>query len=128
MEENKSMSDEQMFFIPSLLSRFGPETDHPSIQYYASIESKYGFNSFFFFQDFDLIFERKNYTRVFKWGFQPEGFFPRLLLRLVHLRLTPLTCWLDAAVFMGREGGECAFMKLSHSFEENQYTLKVCLN
>ncbi len=40
-KEPKSMSNEQMFFIPSLLSHFDSNTVHPSLEYYTSIESKF---------------------------------------------------------------------------------------
>jgi len=62
--------------------------------------------------------------RQFSWPFYPSGFFPRLLLRLAHLRVRVLASWLDAAVIMGRDEGECAFVKLSHS-TESIYSLEV---
>ncbi len=67
---------------------------------------------------FTEFFCRKSYMRIFKWDFHPSGLFPRLLLRLVHLRLTPLACWLDAAVVMGRGGCECAILKLNKKILE----------
>lgn len=65
------------------------------------------------------------FVRHFRWNFYPAGFVPRLLLRLVHLRLRPLKCWLDAAVIMSRDGSEYAFFKIEQIGEDTVYELKV---
>lgn len=73
---------------------------------------------------------RRVYARQFRWAFYPSGFVPRLLLRLVHLRLRPLKCWLDAAVIMNRDGNEFAFFQISKIEETDDdavYELKVLL-
>jgi len=67
---------------------------------------------------------RLEYKRRFSWDFLPSGFFPRLLLRLVHLRMRLLAGWIDAAVVMGRNNFECAFLRLSRN--EDKYYLEVC--
>lgn len=64
--------------------------------------------------------------RRFTWPSHPTGFFPRLLLRLVHLRMKPLACWLDAAVIMGKGGVECAFLHLFRQ-QDSQFVLEVLL-
>ena len=68
---------------------------------------------------------RRLYHRRFSWPSYPSGFFPRLLLRLQHLRVRTLISWLDAAVITGRDGTECAFLKLSRLSGQNKYCLEV---
>ena len=69
------------------------------------------------------IYIRRMYTRRITWSFYPSGFFPRLILRLAHLRIRLLASWLDAAIIMGRDDSECAFLRLAHS--EAAYHLEV---
>eukprot|EP00026_Physarum_polycephalum_P000182 Phypoly_transcript_00182.p1 GENE.Phypoly_transcript_00182~~Phypoly_transcript_00182.p1 ORF type:complete len:2033 (+),score=208.26 Phypoly_transcript_00182:30-6101(+) len=107
LQQNAELIDEQMFFVPSLLSPFLPERDHPALQYWNSLDSTCTF------------------VRRFSWKIFPSGFFPRLLLRLVHLRMKPLVCWLDAAVILGKDGTECAFMRLSQKLEDSSFFLEV---
>jgi hypothetical protein len=73
---------------------------------------------------FTELYIRLEYKRRFSWDFLPSGFFPRLLLRLVHLRMRLLACWIDAAVIMGRNDFECAFLQLLRN--EDKYNLEVC--
>jgi hypothetical protein len=66
-------------------------------------------------------------VRRFSWKFFPSGFFPRLLLRLVHLRMNTLVCWLDSAIILGTNGVECAFMQLSRKSHDDPFILEVCI-
>jgi hypothetical protein len=49
---------------------------------------------------------------MFVWGYFPVGFFPRLLVRLMHQQLPIPICWSDAAVVFSMEGDECGFMNI----------------
>ncbi len=119
---NAMMNDEQMFFVPSLLSPFDNSIPHPSLQYWQSINPTWYFCLLFAFvahSHFSLT-----YKRIFTWKFFPNGFFPRLLLRLAHLRFGLLACWLDAAVIVGK-GAECAFLRLFRELDQMQFKLEV---
>lgn len=114
---------EQMFFIPSLLALI-PDEVHPARKYWKEIDCKYECTYILWY--ILTMMYRALQTRIFKWSFFPAGFFPQLLLRLVHLRVRFLGCWLNGAVVMSRAGTECALLKLSHSpNEDNQYLLEV---
>lgn len=113
--QNLHIIKEQMFFIPSLLSRYLPGEDHPVWKFWHLYKCRYTL----FGALMNVIGNhtcRMEHVRHFRWNFYPAGFFPRLLLRLVHLRVKPLKSWLDAAVVVGHRD-ECAFMRISKNEE-----------
>ena len=117
---NEEINDEQMFFVPSLLSPFTGK-DHPALCHWQSMRGKYVMRR----EKTILIIYSHGFVRRFSWRFFPAGFFPRLLLRLVHFRLRPLACWLDAAVIMGKYSNECAFMQLHPDPQDAMFHLEV---
>ena len=62
-----------------------------------------------------VVFDRRTrtYGRRFEWQRFPNGFFPRLLVRLMHQQLSLHASWIDAAVLCGGTGDEVAFLQLS---------------
>lgn len=122
---NDERNDDQMFFVPSLLTPLSPQTTNPAIDHWTRMDAKY--------VEFHLsivilivLFHRQIRTRKFGWDFFPTGFFSQMLLRLVHLRMQVLACWLNAAVIMGKTGSECAILQLQRGAgEENRYYLEV---
>lgn len=65
------------------------------------------------------------YVRKFEWDFYPSGFFPRLLVRLMHLKLAMPLSWANAAVLHSRDGDEVAFLHLKK--EGEKFCLEVCI-
>lgn len=49
--------------------------------------------------------------RRFSWSYYPSNFFPRLLLRFMHMQLLLLGSWVDAVVIMNQEQEQYGFLK-----------------
>lgn len=61
--------------------------------------------------------------RRFTWGFYPANFFPRLLLRLMHMQVSLLGSWIDAAVVMSPNHSHYGFIHLFST--EGTFILEV---
>lgn len=71
------------------------------------------------------FFSGSVYTRRFVWDFYPAGFFPRLLVRLMHLQLMVPISWANAAVLFSRVGDEVTFLEIKQ--ETHKFILEVLL-
>lgn len=121
------INDEQMFFVPSLLKPLVEGEIHPALSHYHKIVPRSVFIVFhcLIVTLANLIY-RRVFMRRFMWEFYPSGFVPRLLLRLVHLRMTLLKSWYDGAIILSQNGTECAHVQLSKiEAQESTYQLEV---
>lgn len=73
-----------------------------------------------------LCYVRKTFTKLkrrYTWENYPAGFFPRLLLRLMHTQISLLGSWVDAAVVMSQDQQFFGFL---HLFPHNdEFVLEV---
>lgn len=59
------------------------------------------------------------------WDYYPYGFFPRLLVRLMHLQLPVPVSWANAAVILSKSGDEVALLQMKK--EADKYCLEVSI-
>eukprot|EP00026_Physarum_polycephalum_P000536 Phypoly_transcript_00537.p1 GENE.Phypoly_transcript_00537~~Phypoly_transcript_00537.p1 ORF type:complete len:1451 (+),score=177.67 Phypoly_transcript_00537:50-4354(+) len=108
--ENGRPEEDYKYFVPSLLLPFNPKKDsaHPALQFWKRLSLKSGF----------VMLKRR-----FTWTFYPANFFPRLLLRLMHMQVTLLGSWVDAVVLMNQDQSHYAFVHLFS--QEGSFILEV---
>ena len=63
--------------------------------------------------------------RRFTWSIFPANFFPRLLLRLMHMQMCLLGSWVDAGVVMSQDQGHHGFLHLFP--KDGCYVLEVSI-
>lgn len=61
--------------------------------------------------------------RRFTWPFYPANFFPRLLLRYMHMQFLLLASWVDAVIIMNQERDQHGFVQFFR--KEGKFFLEV---
>lgn len=59
------------------------------------------------------------------WDFYPTGFFPRLLVRIMHAQFPVPASWANAAIFFSRSGDEVGLLQIKKA--DSKYCLEVAV-
>ena len=133
------------YFVPSLLLSHSLKKDiaHPAMQFWKRLNTKYvkqkdkkesreekkgrkeGEKRA---NPITNCIDRSGFStlkRRFTWAFYPANFFPRLLLRLMHMQVSLLGSWVDAAVLMSQDQGHYSFIHLFS--QDGSFILEVYL-